>query len=109
MDWRVRALTAALMTFVMVRDRDLRCDMARGGTSIAHFLRQWAKAFVVAWPIAAATAFFVMPSARRLAERLLGCQDLKYDRATMPNFNQRLRIASIINQAWEGSALHTKK
>ena len=32
---------------------------------------QWAKAFVVAWPIAATTAFFVMPSARRLAERLL--------------------------------------
>jgi hypothetical protein len=70
MDWRVRALTAALMTIVMVTLVTFVATWLALGLD-ADFLRQWAKAFVVAWPIAAATAFFVMPGARRLAERLL--------------------------------------
>ena len=70
MDWKVRALTAALMTFVMVSIVTFVATWLALGID-AGFLRQWAKAFVVAWPIAAGTAFFVMPGARRLAERLL--------------------------------------
>jgi hypothetical protein len=35
------------------------------------FIRQWSKAFIIAWPIAAVTGFFVMPGARGLAERLV--------------------------------------
>ena len=70
MDWRVRALTAALMTIVMVTLVTFVATWLALGLD-ADFLRQWAKAFVVAWPIAAATAFFVMPGARRLAEWLL--------------------------------------
>jgi len=30
----------------------------------ADFLGQWAKAYIIAWPIAAATAYLVMPMAR---------------------------------------------
>ena len=70
MDWKVRALTAALMTFVMVSIVTFVATWLALGID-AGFLWQWAKAFVVAWPIAAGTAFFVMPGARRLAERLL--------------------------------------
>jgi uncharacterized protein DUF2798 len=35
------------------------------------FLFQWAKAFVVGWPIAAVTGFFFMPVAQRIAGRIL--------------------------------------
>lgn len=71
MDWRVRALTAALMTVVMVALVTCVATWLALGFDSA-FMRQWAKAFVVAWPIAAITAFFVMPGARKLAERLVG-------------------------------------
>ncbi len=71
MDWRVRALTAALMTLVMVALVTCVATWLALGFDPA-FIRQWAKAFVVAWPLAAITAFFVMPGARKLAERLVG-------------------------------------
>lgn len=70
MDWRVRALTAALMTIVMVALVTLIATWLAVGFD-PHFLRQWAKAFAVAWPVAATTAFFVMPAARALAERIV--------------------------------------
>jgi hypothetical protein len=70
MDWRVRVLTAALMTLVMVAVVTLIATWLAVGMD-AHFLRQWAKAYAVAWPIAAFTAFLVMPSARALAERIV--------------------------------------
>ena len=35
------------------------------------FLLQWAKAYLIAWPIAAGTAFAIMPAARRLTERIV--------------------------------------
>lgn len=71
MDWRVRALTAALMTIVMVAIVTFVATWLALGLD-PNFLRQWAKAFIVAWPIAACTAFVVMPTARRIAERLVG-------------------------------------
>ena len=36
------------------------------------FLRQWIKAYFVAWPIAAATAFLFMPTAQRITGRIMG-------------------------------------
>jgi len=39
------------------------------------FLIQWAKAYFIAWPVAAATAFFIMPSARRLTDRIVALID----------------------------------
>jgi hypothetical protein len=35
------------------------------------FLTRWAKAYVVAWPVAATTGFVVMPAARRLTDRIV--------------------------------------
>lgn len=71
MDWKVRALTAALMTIIMVAIVTFVATWLALGFD-PTFLRQWAKAFVVAWPIAAITGFFVMPGARKIAERLVG-------------------------------------
>jgi hypothetical protein len=70
MNWRVRALTAAFMTLVMVAIVTFIATWLAVGFD-PHFLRQWAKAFAVAWPIAAFTAFLVMPGARALAERIV--------------------------------------
>jgi Protein of unknown function (DUF2798) len=70
MDWRVRALTAGFMTIVMVAVVTFIATWLALGFDAA-FLRQWAKAFAVAWPIAATTAFAVMPAARKLAERVV--------------------------------------
>jgi hypothetical protein len=35
------------------------------------FIFQWGKAYVVAWPVAACTAYLVMPMARRFTTRLV--------------------------------------
>jgi len=37
----------------------------------SDFLLQWVKAYLVAWPIAAGTAYVVMPPARRLTDRIV--------------------------------------
>ena len=70
MDWRVRALTATFMTAVMVAMVTLIVTWLNLGFD-PDFMRQWGKAFLIAWPIAAVTGFFVMPGARGLAERLV--------------------------------------
>lgn len=70
MDWRVRGLTAVFMTAVMVAMVTLIVTWLNLGFD-PGFLRQWSKAFLIAWPIAAVTGFFVMPGARGLAENLL--------------------------------------
>jgi len=71
MNWRVRALTAALMTIIMVAIVTFVATWLALGFD-RGFLWQWAKAFLIAWPIAAVTGFLVMPTARRLAERIVG-------------------------------------
>ena len=35
------------------------------------FMEQWAKAYFIAWPVAALTGFVVMPLARRFTTRVL--------------------------------------
>ena len=35
------------------------------------FLVQWAKAYLISWPVAAATAFLIMPGARRLTDAIM--------------------------------------
>lgn len=70
MNWQVRALTAAFMTLVMVAIVTLIATWLAVGFD-PHFLGQWAKAFMIAWPVAAITGFLVMPAARTLAERIV--------------------------------------
>jgi len=36
------------------------------------FVVYWLKAYAVAWPVAAATAFIFMPTARRVTEGIVG-------------------------------------
>ena len=39
------------------------------------FILQWAKAYIIAWPIAAGTAYLVTPLARRFTARVVGMID----------------------------------
>jgi hypothetical protein len=41
----------------------------------SDFLMQWIKAYFIAWPVAAASAFFVMMPARRLTARIVSLID----------------------------------
>ena len=70
MDWKTRLLTAVLMTIVMVALVTFIATFLNLGFG-PGFFRQWAKAYLVAWPIAAISGFMVMPAARRLADRIL--------------------------------------
>ena len=70
MDAKARAILALLQSSVMVFMVTLLVSYLNLGFD-PDFLRQWAKA----WPIAAATAFLVMPPARRLTERIVALMD----------------------------------
>jgi hypothetical protein len=65
-----RLILAVLMTAVMVFMVTLIVTFINLGLR-ADFLAQWAKAYFIAWPIAAITAFLVMPSARRLTDTIM--------------------------------------
>jgi hypothetical protein len=39
------------------------------------FLWQWAKAFVIAWPVAATSAYFAIPAARKITGRIVQALD----------------------------------
>jgi Protein of unknown function (DUF2798) len=38
---------------------------------------KWLKAYFIAWPVAATTAFLIMPLARRLTDRIVGLIDTR--------------------------------
>lgn len=65
-----RFILAALMTAVMVFMVTLIVTFLNLGLR-DDFLLQWAKAYFIAWPIAAATAFVIMPAARRLTDAIM--------------------------------------
>jgi hypothetical protein len=66
MDAKSRLILALLMSSVMVCMVTLLVTFLDLGLR-PDFLIQWAKAYFIAWPVAAATAFFIMPSARHHA------------------------------------------
>jgi Protein of unknown function (DUF2798) len=72
MDGKARLILALLMSSVMVLMVTLLVTFLNLGLR-ADFLLQWA--YVIAWPVAATTAFFVMPPARRLTELLVALID----------------------------------
>jgi len=74
MEAKSRAILAVLMTSVMVFMVTLIATYLNLGFD-PDFLRQWVKAYFVAWPIAATTAFFIMPPARWLTERIMASFD----------------------------------
>jgi len=66
MNARHRLILALLMSSVMVCMAKLLITFLDLGLR-SDFLLQWAKAYFIAWPVAATTAFFIMPSARHHA------------------------------------------
>ena len=65
-----RFILAVLMTAVMVFMVTLVVTFINLGLR-GDFLLQWAKAYCISWPIAAATAFVIMPAARRLTDAIM--------------------------------------
>ena len=70
MDAKTRFILAATMSAMMVFMVTLLVTYLNLGFR-ADFLLQWAKAYVVAWPVAATTAFLVMPLAQRVTGRIV--------------------------------------
>lgn len=65
---KARLILAVLMSSVMVFMVTLLVTFLN---LVPDFLTQWAKAYVIAWPVAASTAFTIMPGARRLTRRIV--------------------------------------
>jgi Protein of unknown function (DUF2798) len=70
MDAKTRLILVVIMSAVMVAMVALLVTWLNLGLR-GDFLLQWLKAYLIAWPVAAATGFLVMPSARRLTERIV--------------------------------------
>jgi hypothetical protein len=70
MDGTARFILVTTMTAVMVLVVTLVATFLNLGPA-PDFLIQWAKAYIVSWPIAAVTGFLVMPMARRFTTRIM--------------------------------------
>ncbi len=74
MDGKTRFILAAIMSAMMVFMVTLLITFLNLGLR-PDFLRQWATAYIIAWPVAATTGYLIMPAARRAADgivRLIG-------------------------------------
>lgn len=69
-----RLILALLMSSVMVAMVTFLVTILELGLR-ADFLGKRVKAYFVAWPVAAITAFVIMPPARRLTERIVAVMD----------------------------------
>jgi hypothetical protein len=76
MEARSRLILAALMSSVMVAMVTFIVTVLDLGLR-SGFLLKWFKAYLIAWPIAAITAFFIMSPARRLTERIVALLDAR--------------------------------
>ena len=71
MDKKTRFILVTTMTAVMVAMVTLIATWLNIG--LTHdFVLKWAKAYIIAWPIAAITGYLVMPPARRLTDWVVG-------------------------------------
>jgi len=74
MEGKARFILAATMSSMMVFMVTLIVTYLNLGIP-PNFLTQWAKAYIIAWPIAAGTAYLVMPMARRFTTRVVALLD----------------------------------
>jgi hypothetical protein len=74
MDHKTRLILVTTMTAVMVLMVTLIATFLNIGLR-ADFVLQWIKAYLVGWPIAAVTGYFVMPAARRFTMRVVNLID----------------------------------
>ena len=65
-----RFVLATIMTSMMVFMVTMVATFINLGLR-PDFVLQWAKSYIISWPIAATTAFLVMPTAQRLTTSLL--------------------------------------
>jgi hypothetical protein len=70
MEGKARLILAATMSSVMVFMVTLIVTILNLGLP-PDFIVQWAKAYIVAYPIAAGTAYLIMPMARRFTTRIV--------------------------------------
>jgi Protein of unknown function (DUF2798) len=70
MEARPRLILALLQSSVMVFMVTLLVTYLNLGFD-PGFLHQWVKAYFIAWPVAATTAFLWMPPARRLTDWIM--------------------------------------
>ena len=71
MERTARFILAFVMTAVMVFMVSLVVTCVNLGVLHPHFLLQWCKAYFLSWPVAGITAFLIMPTARRVTERIV--------------------------------------
>jgi len=70
MDNKARFILAATMSSMMVAMVTLIVTWLNLG--LRHdFILQWAKAYIIAWPIAAITGYAILPMARRFTDRVV--------------------------------------
>jgi hypothetical protein len=74
MDGKSRLILSLMMSSVMVLMVTLLVTFLNLGLR-SDFLFKWAKAYAIAWPVAATTAFVIMPGARRLTDRIIARLD----------------------------------
>jgi hypothetical protein len=67
---RARLILSVLMSSVMVFMVTLVATYANLGF-VTGFFGRWMKAYLMGWPVAATTAFLIMPIARRMTDRLM--------------------------------------
>jgi hypothetical protein len=65
-----RLILSVLMTSVMVLMVTLVATYLNLGL-VTGFFGLWMKAYFIGWPVAAATAFVIMPAARRITDRIM--------------------------------------
>ena len=70
MDGKARFILVATMSAMMVAMVTLLVTWLNLGFR-ADFILQWAKAYFIAWPIAALTGYAVMPMAQRFTTRVV--------------------------------------
>jgi hypothetical protein len=74
MDHKTRIILVTTMTSVMVLMVTLIATFVNIGLR-ADFLLQWMKSYLLGWPIAAITGYFIMPTARRFTTRVVNLID----------------------------------
>ena len=74
MEGKARVVLAALMSAIMVLMVTLIATFLNLGLP-TDFLVQWGKAYAVGWPVAATTAYLIMPAARRWTARIVSLID----------------------------------
>jgi len=74
MDGKARLILVTTMTAIMVMMVTLIATLLNIG--MRHdFVFQWIKAYLIGWPIAAITGYFIMPAARRVTTRIVNLID----------------------------------